>query len=229
MDQDRLTRLQRLQTEQCVPAGEGSAGKSAGLQGIKILRCLNQSRLVEDTILAQCTINHASEASLSCVGSQVAVLVALVEQGGHLVAFFELRYFGSDFNNLTGAVGTRNNWESEGEGILSLRAICQPADANRPVVNQSICTLGMIRSRKLSDAAWNLTRTSFSPTLGMGASPKDMPSKPLSLPDTIHCFIVVGAMARSSVDAGVKIDWNQPRLLEEGLYLLGCFVSSVFA
>lgn len=120
LHQDSLTRLQWPQTVQGVPASKSGTAESARLEVVEVLGGLDKTVLVENTVLAQSTVNDTTETGLSSGDVDRTVLVTLVEQGSHLVTLLELRDLGSDFNDLTSTVGTWDDREVEGEGVHSL-------------------------------------------------------------------------------------------------------------
>lgn len=117
LHQHSLTRFQRLQTEQSVPASKRGTREGTRFQRIEIARRFDEAILIVDTILAERTINHTSETSRGSLRGHITVLVALVEQSCYLVTLLEFRHLLADLNNLACAIGCRNNGESEREGV----------------------------------------------------------------------------------------------------------------
>lgn len=120
LHQDSFTRLQWLQTVQSVPAGKSGTAESARLEVVEVLGSLDEAVLVENTVLAQSTVNDTTETGLGSGDVDGTVLVTLVEKRGHLITLLELRDLGSDFNDLTSTIGTGDDREVEGEGVHSL-------------------------------------------------------------------------------------------------------------
>lgn len=120
LHQNSLTRLQWLQTIQSVPTGKSGTAESARLEVVEILGGFDKAIFVENTVLAQSTVDDTTQAGLGSGDVDGTVLVTLVEQGSHLVTLLELRDLGSHFNHLTSTVGAGNDREVEGEGVHSL-------------------------------------------------------------------------------------------------------------
>ena len=104
--EDPLSRLQRpaFQAVQRIPCCQTSARKCGCLKVVQVLGCCDQTLLVEDTILAECTVDGTAEAG--CQGGSVERTgdVGLVEERNDAVAGLESCNAAADGYNLTGAV-----------------------------------------------------------------------------------------------------------------------------
>lgn len=118
--QDDLTRLKRVHTIQSIPTGESSARKGTRLDEVQIPGSPDQAIFVENTVLAQSTIKDTTETGFGAPRVDRTVLVVLIEQGHHLVAFLELGHFRPDLDDLAGTIGTGDNGQIEREGIHPL-------------------------------------------------------------------------------------------------------------
>lgn len=84
--------------------------------------------------------------------------MALVEERDYLVAFLEACYFLAGCHYFTGSVTAWDDAILLWEGIFALWILFSLWDADETEHEER--TSGMMRSRKFSEAAWNLTRTS---------------------------------------------------------------------
>ena len=120
LHQNNLTRLQRLQAIERIPAGESSACEGTVLEGREVLRCLHEALLVPHTIFPQSSVNYSSKTGSRGGDVDVAILVALVEKRRNLVTFLELGHLRSDLDDLASTVGRGNNGEIAREWIFAL-------------------------------------------------------------------------------------------------------------
>ena len=88
---------------------------------VEVLGALDQTILVEGTVLAEGTVDNATKSRTGTPAIDGAVLVLLVEQGDNLVTFLKLGHLGASLDNLTGTVGARNNREVKRKGVLALQ------------------------------------------------------------------------------------------------------------
>lgn len=120
LHKDSLTGQQRLQSVQRIPACKGRASQSRRFKVVQVSRGADDAVFIEDTVLAQGAVNGTTETGGSSRGIDGAVLVLLIEECDHFIAFFELGDLGSDLDDLAGTIGAGNNGEIEGKGILSV-------------------------------------------------------------------------------------------------------------
>lgn len=189
---DPLTGLQRpaLQAVQRIPCRQSSAGQCASLEVIQILGRSDETLLVEDTVLAQCTVNSAAEAGREGGSVEGASNVGLVEEGYDTVALLESCDAATDGLDDTSAIRAGNNTVLRGEGVLAL--------GNDEVAVVEGCSVDWIVLAVVYPVFLErnvpLTRTSLSPILGIEAlSLNFRASKPV-LPSIVHCLVVEGAI-----------------------------------
>lgn len=120
LHQHDLTRPQRLQTVQRIPARQGRAGQRAVLDRREILRGLDQTLFAENAELAKGAIDRTPQPRLRRGDINIAVLVTLVKNCGDQVALLELGDFGANLDDLAGAVRGGDHRESAREGIFAL-------------------------------------------------------------------------------------------------------------
>jgi hypothetical protein len=120
LHKDSLTGQQRLQSVQSIPACKSRTSQGCRFKVVQVSRGADDAVLVEDTVLAQGAVNGTAETGGSSRGIDGAVLVLLIEECDHFIAFLELGDLGSDLDDFAGTIGTGNNGEIEGKGILSV-------------------------------------------------------------------------------------------------------------
>lgn len=105
------------------PARKTSASQCARLDVVQVLGSANEAVLVEDTKLAQSSVQDTTETSLGCGLSDGAELVALVEEGDDLVALLPLLNLGADLDNLSSTIRSANNGEVGRERVEALNGL----------------------------------------------------------------------------------------------------------
>jgi hypothetical protein len=93
-----------LQAVQGIPAGQRRAADGAGLNEVQVLRLTHEAHFVEHAVLAERAVDDAAQPCLGGRDVYGAVLMALIEEGDHLVTLLPLGDFASYGDDLTGAV-----------------------------------------------------------------------------------------------------------------------------
>jgi hypothetical protein len=79
LHENRLARLQRLQSIQRIPARQPGAGQCARLEEVEVARGADDAILVEDAVLAERAVDNTTEAGVGSRGINGPELVQLVE------------------------------------------------------------------------------------------------------------------------------------------------------
>lgn len=99
-----LPGLDLLQAVEAVPRRHGGTRQGGRLDVVKIPRGPHQSRLGEDSILAQGSVEDTPDAAGPGIRRHGTVHAALQEQCGHSIALLELSDLGTDCDDLPCAV-----------------------------------------------------------------------------------------------------------------------------
>lgn len=89
LNENSMARSQRPQAIKGIPRRQTGAGKRRSLSRIEVLWRENEALLAEDAELAQRAIIYTSKTGLRGPDINIAVLMALVEQGHDIVALLE--------------------------------------------------------------------------------------------------------------------------------------------
>lgn len=99
-----LPGLHLLEAVEAVPRRHGGTRQGGRLDVVKVPRGPHQSRLWEDSILAQGSVEDTPDAAGPRIRRHGAVHAPLEEQCGHSVALLELSDLGTDCEDLACAV-----------------------------------------------------------------------------------------------------------------------------
>lgn len=99
-----LPGLYLLEAVEAVPRRHGGTRQGGRLDVVKVPRGPHQSRLGENPILAQGSVEHTPDAAGPRIRGHGAVHAPLQEQGGHFVALLELSDLGTDCDDFPCAV-----------------------------------------------------------------------------------------------------------------------------
>lgn len=99
-----LPGLDLLEAVEAVPRRHGGTRQGGRLDVVEVPRGPHQSRLGENSILAQGSVEDTPDAAGPCIRRHGTVHAPLEEQGGHSVALLELSDPGTDCDDLACAV-----------------------------------------------------------------------------------------------------------------------------
>lgn len=191
---------------------------------------VHKTLLVESAVFAESAINRSTETGAKDCGIHRASEVALVEKGCDLVTLLETSHARSDFFDNSGSIGSWNHTLLDGEGVFALAGSdartrghvsrgVQTYLGNGKVAEIQRCSMDCDISKALATVQPNihLTRTSLSPRDGTGAFSSHLRDSKPSLPCTVHCLDVEGAMV-SSGEANQKRGYRD-RVWYQRLYV----------